>query len=239
MLPGRGCSETKNVIIPLPYRLRNQNGCERAGLLGQHDHARGPERRCTAGSCTQIFPEKNRDPPHPDRPNTRPARCWSLHDGRGERRKEGHLLPRAGPCGRSEATESRYCMATAHGVGEAPVAVHVGPSATRSHELIQFSKHSFMQRQGRSRVWIRKTKVWGWRYGLPEKYGDGRRTVRADPILSVYARMASQERAGCLGRIAKLVSDPTSNCCRRQWHNAWTSGRSGPQKAPQRNPGST
>ena len=36
--------------------------------------------------------------------------------------------------------------------------------------------------------------------------------IRIDSILSIHARMASQERAERLRRIARLVSDPTSNC---------------------------
>ena len=39
----------KNAVIPPPYRLRDQNGYERAGLQGHHGHAHGLWCRCTAG----------------------------------------------------------------------------------------------------------------------------------------------------------------------------------------------
>ena len=52
-------------------------------------------------------------------------------------------------------------MAAAHGAGRDPMAVHVSPSAARSHELIQPSKDSSRQRRGRSRVWIREVKKYG------------------------------------------------------------------------------
>jgi hypothetical protein len=45
--------------------------------------------------------------------------------------------------------------------------------------------------------------------------------IRIDSILSIHARMASQDRAGRLRWIAKLVSDPTSNCSRRQFLDEW------------------
>ena len=112
----------------------------------------------------KIAGKKNRDPPHPDRTSSRPARRWSLYDGYGERCIEGPLRALAGPCRRSGAAESRCRMATAHGVGKAPVAVHVDPSAAHSQTRAQLSNGSSRQRRGRSRVWIRETKVWGRKY---------------------------------------------------------------------------
>ena len=41
-------------------------------------------------------------------------------------------------------------MAAAHGADQAPVVIHVGPSATRSQELYQLSKDSSEQQQGRT-----------------------------------------------------------------------------------------
>ena len=176
VLPRRGCSETEkcghtaSIPTPRPKRLRSRRVARTPWSCTQ---ARVPV-NCRVWEQLGLVPgawrakiaeKKNRDPPHPDRSNARPARCWSLCDGRRERRTEGHLQPLAGPCGRSEATERRCRMAAMHGAGHDPMAVHVGSSAARSHELIQFIKGSSRQRRGRSRVWIREAKVWGRRYG--------------------------------------------------------------------------
>ena len=77
----------------------------------------------------------------------------------------GTPRPRADPCKRSEAAESRCRMAAAHGASKTPVAVHEGSSAARSQELAQLTKDSSRQQQNRTQVWIRETKVWGRRYG--------------------------------------------------------------------------
>ena len=88
-------------------------------------------------------------------------------------------------------------MAATHGAGQDPMAVHVGLDDVRSHELAQPSKGLSRQRLGRSRVRIGKTKsmepeVWTakvWK----RKYERG--PIRIDSIISIYARMAPQERA--------------------------------------------
>ena len=56
-------------------------------------------------------------------------------------------------------------------------------------------------------------KVWNRKYE--------RGPIRVDSNLSIYARMTSQERAERLRRIARLVSDPTSNCSRGQFLDEW------------------
>ena len=94
-------------------------------------------------------------------------------------------------------------MAAAHGAGQDPMAVHVGLDDIRSHELCQPSKVSSGQRQGRSRVRIRKTKTMGsevWTAKVwNRRYERG--PIRIDSILSIYARMAPQERAMHIGWI--------------------------------------
>ena len=176
MLPGRSCSKTKNMRS---YRSHTASetktvtiepGCEDTMVCAW---ARASV-KCRVweqlGSVpyawrAKIAGKKNRDPPHPDRSGARPARCWSLRDGHGERRTAGPLQPRAGPCRRSEAAESRCRMAAAHGASKTPVAVHEGLSAARSQELARLTKDSSRQQQNRTQVWIRETKVWGRRYG--------------------------------------------------------------------------
>ena len=62
-----------------------------------------------------------------------------------------------------------------------------------------------------SEVWT--DEVWNRKYE--------RGPIRIDSILSIHARMASQERAEQLWRIVRLVSDPTSNCSRGQFLDEW------------------
>ena len=149
-MPGRGCSKTKkcghttSIPTPRPKQLRSSRAARSSWSCTQAQ----PPVNCRVLSQAGQVPyawrgrfagKNNRDPPHPHRPNARPGRHWSLYDGRGERCTEGHQRPRAGPCGRSEATESRCRMAAAHGASGTPIAVHVGPSAARSQELCQLS----------------------------------------------------------------------------------------------------
>ena len=176
VMPGRCCSETKKcghtapIPPPKPKRLRSSLA---TGMPWSCTWYRAPV-NCRVWDRTGRTPSAwqakiagggNRDPPHPDRLNARPARHWSLCDGRGERRTEGHLRLRAGRCGRSEAAENQCRMAATHGAGETPVAAHVSPSAARSQALYTEFLDSSRQRQGRNRVWIRESKVWGRRYG--------------------------------------------------------------------------
>ena len=135
---GRSCSETKKcghtapIPPPKPKRLRSSRA---AGTPWSCTRHRAPVncRVLTSKSCApdawraKIAGEKSRDPPHPHRPGTRPGRHWSLHDGRGERCGMGHLRPRAGPCGRSEAAESWCGMAAAHGAGDSLADVSASP----------------------------------------------------------------------------------------------------------------
>ena len=92
-------------------------------------------------------------------------------------------------------------MAATHGAGEAPVAEHVGPSAARSQTREQLPKDPSRQRQGRSRVWIRETEVWGRRYDQVwnrkyEPYFRFHTAGIVDSILSIYARLAPLESTG-------------------------------------------
>ena len=176
MTPGRGCSETKKcghtapIPTPKPKLLRSSRA---AGIPWSCIWARAPVNcrvlsQASHTPCawrTKIVGKKNRDPPHPDRSGARPARCWSLRDGHGERRTAGPLQPRAGPCRRSEAAESRCRMAAAHGASETLVVAHESSSAAGSQSLFTDFLDSSRQRQSRSRVWICETKVRGRRYG--------------------------------------------------------------------------
>ena len=178
MPPGRGCSETKNAVLP-PCRLRNQNGYNRAGLRGHHGHARRPEPRCAAGfgrhslgvhggrewsgkKSTTLRTQIE----HPDRaPDARPARCWSLCDGRGEQCTEGPLRPQACQMkqGRREPVpHGRRAWRRQDPSGCLRTWARVLMPCT---ELARTCCHPFGQRRGRSRVWIREAKVWGRRYG--------------------------------------------------------------------------
>ena len=145
MLPVRSCSETEKcghtapIPPPKPKRLRSS----RAARTPWSCTWVQASVKCRVWEQLGLVPcawrakfagKKKRDPPHPDRSGARPARRWSLHDGRGERRTEGHLRPLAGPCRRSEAAERRCRMATTHGAGEAPVVARYSPSIDVLHK---------------------------------------------------------------------------------------------------------
>ena len=138
VMPGRGCSETKicghtaPIPPPKPKRLRSSRAARIPWSCTRYRatvNCRVWDRagRTPSAWRAKIAGKKTRDPPHPHRPGTRPGRHWSLHDGRGERRKKGHLRPWAGPCGRSEAAESWCRMAAAHGAGDSLADVSVSP----------------------------------------------------------------------------------------------------------------
>ena len=243
MLPVRSCSETEKcghtapIPPPKPKRLRSS----RAARTPWSCTWVQASVKCRVWEQLGLVPcawraklagKKNRDPPHPDRSIARPARCWSFRDGRGERRTEGHLRPLAGPCRRSEAAERRCRMAAAHGADNSPIVVHEGPSAARSQKLPQQRHHSIGRRQGRNRVWIREIKSMGsevWtRYGIGSM-NEARSGTGIDSILSIYARVASQESTLTPG--ADREADVRSRTSVA--NNFWTNGQCD-QKAPQR-----
>ena len=88
-------------------------------------------------------------------------------------------------------------MAATHGAGQDPTAVHTGPSNAYNQKLAQHLGDNLFALQIKSWVRIGKTKsmgsevrtakVWNRRYE--------RGPIRIHSILSIYARMAPQERA--------------------------------------------
>ena len=82
----------------------------------------------------------------------------------------GHLRPRAGPCRRSEATESRCRMAAAHGAGRDPSACARGPESRSQprtvHRLWRFVQAAAESKSGMDpRSESMGSEVWT-RYGI-------------------------------------------------------------------------